>query len=310
MKLRNFILVITLIKFSCGDLIIAQTKDSLAAINYYKHIVYTLANDSFMGREVSTAHELKAANFVANEFKKIKKFKPQWQSFIYQKYDTSVAKSSNNIYCFINNKADSTVVIGAHYEHIGLGGKLSLGYNKKNQIHNGADDNASGVALLLSLAKNYSNWGNKKVNYLFVAYSAHEIGLFGSLAFYDFAKTKFPPIKGCINFDMVGRLDVYNESNLTFLGIHQFDKVFRGKLKEYKSPNSKVKLYLDKSDDILLTDCKIFYKNNIKSLSITSGTHNDYHKPDDDAEYIKYEGIYLIQKVVEELLLKSNYFSK
>ena len=104
----------------------AQKKlDSVLYINYYKSIIKTLADDSMKGREVSSIYEDKAAQFILKEFKKSAKLKPVVQVFNYTHPDSLKEKKSKNIYCFINNHADSTILIGAHYDHIGLGGKLS-----------------------------------------------------------------------------------------------------------------------------------------------------------------------------------------
>jgi Zn-dependent M28 family amino/carboxypeptidase len=286
----------------------AQTSpDSLRQIEYYKKIVYTLADDSMCGREVSSLYEYKAAQFIKQEIKKIKGIKPLTHEFIYQTNDTAVAMSSRNIYCFINNKADSTVLISAHYEHIGRGGKLTYALGKKNQIHNGADDNASGVALALSLLKDSKRWQSKTVNYAFVFYSAHEIGLYGSTAFQVFCKLKFPPIRAVLNFDMVGRLDLSYLPQITFYGARTISETQR---EEIKAKATTVKYDMDKSSTIYNSDCRAFLKDSIPCLWVTTGSHNDYHRPEDDAKYIKYDGIYVIQTILETQVLKSSVYRK
>lgn len=285
---------------------VAQPGDSIKAIVYYKRIIKTLADDSMRGREVSSVYETKAAEFIQKEFKKINRFKPLVHSFSYIHPDSLIEKKSKNVYCFINNKADSTVLIGAHYDHIGLGGKLSFSLSKKNEIHNGADDNASGIALLLSLAKSMKLWQNKKYNYLFVAYSAHEIGLYGSTAFYEFSKNKYPPICKAINFDMVGRLN----NKYPNISIFESDNLNPKVVKTIDSlATLKLKLYPNKEGKIKDTDCRVFEKNNIQSVSFTTGTHNDYHKVTDDESLINYYGILSVQNFMEyflkDILLKN-----
>ncbi len=276
--------------------------DSTTFIAYYQSIIQMLANDSMKGREVSSIYENKAAKFITQEFKKNKKFKPAIQSFNYLHPDSLIEKKSKNIYCFINNHADSTVLIGAHYDHIGLGGKLSYSLNKKNQIHNGADDNASGVALLLGLTKSFKQWQNKKYNYLFVAYSAHEIGLYGSTAFYEFSKNKFPPICNVINFDMVGRLN----SSYPIINIYGMGEATTNTKKYIDSlATLEIKLYTDAVTKIYDTDCRAFAQNKIKCLSFTTGTHSDYHKVSDDEEKINYQGILHIQNFLQHFFVNT-----
>lgn len=275
--------------------------DSIQLIKFYKGIIYTLAHDSLKGRPVGSREERIAAGYIQQQWKQIKGFKPKLHNFSFRPNDTaSVFMPTQNVYCFINNKADSTIVISAHYEHIGLGGSLSFAYSKRNQIHNGADDNASGIALLLGLSKTFRQWQNKQYNYLFVAYSAHEVGLFGSTAFSDFIRFTFPPVKKVFNFDMVGRLD----KTLPAMNIYGVGTLPTQEAKQIKQLRTGIKLFPSFDETILNTDCRIFVKQNIRCLSFTTGVHDDYHKPDDDAEYINYEGIYTIQRILETYFLK------
>ena len=305
-KQKIFISICCLV-ISGFNVIGQSATDSLEKINYYKKVIGFLASDSLKGREVSSIYERKAAEFIVNELKQIKLFKPKYHDFIYQTSDTATARTTSNIYCYLDNKADSTIVISAHYEHIGMGGKLSLAFGKKNQIHNGADDNASGVALALGLAKTYSKWKSKSVNYVFVFYSAHEIGLYGSKAFYNLCKLKFKPICAVLNFDMVGRLDLKYSPMFTLYGERTIPANVKSDL---KALGLKVKLDFDRTSSVNLTDCRVFVENNVPSLSITTGTHNEYHKPNDDIEYIKWDGIYYIQMFLEQYLLKHSFYSK
>lgn len=264
---------------------------------YFKEIISFLANDSLQGRAASTIYEAKTADFIFSKWKKLKRFQPQFQFFAYTRKDSTSVKKSKNVYCYIDNKASRTILIGAHYDHLGFGEGISRSYSKKG-IHNGADDNASGVALLLSLAKNFKNWQSKKYNYLFVSYSAHEIGLFGSEAFSKLAQEKFKPIALAINFDMVGRLDadrkvfnVYGRNTLTSAQDQIFDKVlFDGNL----MPNY--------SDKIYQCDLKWFAEKGISCLSFTTGIHSDYHTINDDEQWINYEGMTIIEEYLERLL--------
>ena len=264
---------------------------------YFKEIIGVLANDSLQGRAVSSVYEEKSAKYISKKFKENKKFKPQIHHFQYFNADSSQSFTSKNVYCFLDNKADSTILIGAHYDHIGLGNGFSRSYNQKG-VHNGADDNASGVALMLGLAKTHKKWVKKKYNYLFVAYSAHEIGLFGSTAFSKFCETNFKPIHFVLNFDMVGRFDEKAQI-LNIYGVQT--------LKKHKNYfdllDFKGKIYTQESDIIFQTDAKSFAQKNIQSLSFTTGIHIDYHKVSDDENKINYKGLLYIQQIIQKFLL-------
>jgi Zn-dependent M28 family amino/carboxypeptidase len=180
-----------------------------------------------------------------------------------------------------------------------MGEGISRSYNKKG-IHNGADDNASGVALLLGLAKKFKSWENKKHNYLFVCNSAHEIGLFGSTAFSKFALDNFKPIVLALNFDMVGRLD----NDIKIMNVYGIQT-----LNEYQ--NQKIDLVAfdgivmsNFNDKISECDLKSFAENGISCLSFTTGYHSDYHTITDDEEFINYNGIQQIEQYVIDLLSK------
>jgi Zn-dependent M28 family amino/carboxypeptidase len=278
----------------------AQKAADKSSIKFYKKIVSVLANDSLQGRPTSTIYEDKSAAFIVNRFKNFKRFNPKIQSFKYTRKDSLNAKTSKNVYCYIDNKSDSTIVIGAHFDHLGLGEGISRSYGKKG-IHNGADDNASGVAMVLNLARNFKNWQNKKYNYVFVCYSAHEIGLFGSAAFSKFCIDNFKPICLLINFDMVGRLETERKI-LTIYG----KQTLRNKINIFDTVNYTGVLYTNDSDMISQTDAKTFVEKNIRCLSFTTGIHSDYHKISDDESLINYNGMQFIENYFLRLLKKYN----
>jgi Zn-dependent M28 family amino/carboxypeptidase len=274
-------------------------ENGIAPVSYLKYVIGTIAHDSFKGRAVSSAEELKTADFIRQAFLANGGKYCKYHRFKYRVSDTAVWQSSLNVYCFVNNKADSTILIGAHYDHIGLGGKLSFAYGKKDQIHNGADDNASGVAMILHLFKTRSVWMNKNYNYLFVAYSAHEIGLYGSEAFAKMMGKKFKAISLTINFDMVGRLDqsypvleVCTSNPIQHFNHRYWDQELIDSIHIRRSYDHK----------LVKTDAGNFLKYKIPSVSFTTGIHQDYHKPSDDASEINYAGILKIQAIIESYL--------
>lgn len=114
----------------------------------------------------------------------------------------------HNVIGFINNNAANTVIIGAHYDHLGYGeDHNSLYAGSSPMIHNGADDNASGTTALIELSKMLLDSKMKKNNYLLLAFSGEELGLFGSKYFTDHPSLDLGKVNYMINMDMVGRLN-------------------------------------------------------------------------------------------------------
>lgn len=262
-------------------------------------IVQVLASDSLQGRGVGTIHEQQSLAFIASKFRQITKRKMKAQSFSFE-LDAAIIESKNGYY-FINSHQKETVIIGAHYDHIGLGGKLSMSL-KSNEIHNGADDNASGVALLLALSQKLMVEKNAKYNYLIVFYSAHEVGLFGSTSFYEFISThkrKFKKIKMVLNFDMIGRLHpqlkklkcMSSAACVPFLNT------------EIAKQNG-FSLNITDTEMLASLDTKVFYEAKIPCVNFTTGIHNDYHSVSDDAKYINYQGMNQILNFLATVLLE------
>jgi len=272
--------------------------NSIQRIDYMKSIVSYLASDSLHGREVSSLYEKLAADFIFDKFKKDAKLRPKRHYFEYRTSDSARVWHSQNVYCYVNNHADSTIVIGAHFDHIGHGGGLSLAYSLRNQIHNGADDNASGVALMLCLASTHRELFNTDYNYLFVAYSAHEVGLYGSSAFYEYIHLKVKPISCMINFDMVGRLDLRNPQ-LSILVSTKKNKVISS---YFEKLISNTRILMNYNAKIYNTDCRSFQAHGVESVSITTGIHSDYHKPSDDLDKLNFQGMNIIYEIVRDFI--------
>ncbi len=184
-----------------------------------KHISF-LASDDLKGRGTATQEELKAANYIANEFKNagLSAFNKSYlKTFKFKRakgvHDTSTAnvkeEQANNVVGFLDNKAPYTIVIGAHYDHLGLGhDHNSLDANPTGKIHNGADDNASGTAGVIELANYFSkNKRTEPFNFLFVCFSGEELGLLGSKKYCDNPDLEFSKINYMVNMDMIGRLN-------------------------------------------------------------------------------------------------------
>jgi hypothetical protein len=204
--------------------------------------------------------------------------------------------SSNNIAAYIDNKAPLTVIIGAHYDHLGHGedgGSLYRG--KTPEIHNGADDNASGTAALIQLGAWLKKSKLKNYNYLLLHFSGEELGLLGSKAFCRREGIDSIHIAYMINMDMVGRL-VDSTKALTIGGVGTSTS-WAAVVADFRQEGFRV--HID-SAGIGPSDHTSFYNKGIPVLFVFTGTHPDYHKPDDDADKINYKGELSIIKAIEK----------
>jgi aminopeptidase YwaD len=205
----------------------------------------------------------------------------------------------HNVVGFINNNANNTIIIGAHYDHLGYGeDNNSLYTGTPPMIHNGADDNASGTSALIELSKLLKASKFKKNNYLFIAFSGEELGLYGSKYFTEHPSINLSAANYMINMDMVGRLsDSTHGLNIGGYGTSpDWANVIKDKDKYFA-------IKFD-SSGTGPSDHTSFYRKDIPVLFFFTGTHKDYHKPSDDADKINLVGelqvIKFIFKIIEE----------
>ena len=173
---------------------------------------------------------------------------------------------------------------------MGYGGEGSLFREEEKAIHNGADDNASGVALMLNLASKLKNT-NTSNNYLFLAFSGEEMGLLGSNYFVKNATIPKEKINYMINMDMVGRMKV--DSTLAVYGTGT-SPMFKQTL---TANNNSFKL-IENESGVGPSDHTSFYLGDMPVLHFFTGQHEDYHKPGDDSEKLNYDGMNLISDYI------------
>ncbi|MCS7079516.1 MAG: M20/M25/M40 family metallo-hydrolase [Chloracidobacterium sp.] len=179
---------------------------------------------------------------------------------------------------------EEVIVVGAHYDHLGLGGPNSLA-PREGDVHPGADDNASGTAGLIELAQAFGRrMARPKRSLLFIAFSAEEKGLIGSAYFVDHPTTRGKRIVAMVNMDMIGRL---RDNRLTVQGVGT-SSVWRPLLTEANQRHG-FDLSLGESG-FGPSDHASFYKRNIPVLFFFTGSHPDYHRPSDTADKINYAG--------------------
>ncbi|MBV8677955.1 MAG: M20/M25/M40 family metallo-hydrolase [Planctomycetaceae bacterium] len=196
--------------------------------------------------------------------------------------------------------ADETIIIGAHYDHIGHGGLMSgsLAYLSK-EIHNGADDNASGTAMVMELARRLARRPDplpRRV--VFMAFSGEERGLKGSKYYVEHPLYPLESTVMMVNFDMVGRLN--DKSELTLYGTGTTPGIDALVDALGSASGFTIKKI---ADGFGPSDHQSFYTKDIPVLFAFTGTHHDYHRPSDDVERINFAGMARIADLAEVLLL-------
>ena len=265
-----------------------------------KEDIAFLADDSLAGRETGTPEELVAANYLrermetmgllpkgnAGTYFQTFTFKPKTDPHSEVNFTSGEGTTTGtNVIGYVDNQASKTVVIGAHYDHLGMGGEGSL-YAEGEAVHNGADDNASGVGLMLQLAEKLRDTLTGS-NYLFMAFSGEEMGLLGSNYFCKNPTIDLRKANYMINMDMVGRLREDRTLSISGTGTAPlWNQVLNAN-------NPGFNLVLSESG-MGPSDHTSFYLQDIPVLHFFTGQHEDYHKPSDDFDKLNYEGMELI----------------
>ena len=278
-----------------------------------KEDVVFLADDALEGRQTGTEGEVKAAEYIAKrmkelglsgkgtngyfqEFSFLPKTDPHKEVEFTTNQDGTI--TGRNVIGYIDNQAENTVIIGAHYDHLGYGGEGSLYRDSIKAVHNGADDNASGTAVMIDLARKLRGQ-NTNNNYLFMAFSGEEMGLLGSNYFVKNPTINTKAVSYMINMDMVGRLK--QDSTLAVYGTGT-SPVFKQVISAH---NDKFKL-VENESGVGPSDHTSFYLADIPVLHFFTGQHEDYHKPGDDAEKLNYAGMEKISSYLFDIITDLN----
>ena len=208
-------------------------------------------------------------------------------------------RTAMNVVGMLDNGKPNVVVIGAHFDHLGYGDEGSL-YRGVPAIHNGADDNASGIAVMMQLARDLRVMDETRANdYLFIAFSGEEKGLYGSNWWTKHPTIPLNDISYMINLDMVGRIDTTNDLGINGVGTSPaWEEVKRIQVGGFKVKTTE--------GGIGPSDHTSFYLNNIPAIHFFSGTHADYHKPSDDEEKVNYDGMLRVTRFIESLITSLN----
>lgn len=311
MKFRNAIAVLIpllMLLSSCTpENESAETTTDISFMDVQSHISY-LSSDAMKGRETGTAEEAKAANYIADLFREYGLDPAGDEETYIQEFTVNMSamedphaedsdsaadkRLAKNVAALLPGTGDSeeVIIIGAHYDHLGLGEFGSLS-DSDSTIHNGADDNASGTAGLLELAEYFADH-RPETDLLFLAFSGEEMGLLGSQYYVENPAVDLDNVLAMINMDMIGRM---NEDRLMIFGVATTE-AWETILTEANTDSLDLDLVPDGTG---ASDHTSFYYKDIPVLHYFTDTHADYHRPSDDAEWINAEGqAKLLQHVV------------
>ena len=261
-----------------------------------------LADDSLMGRLAGTAGERCAGEYIAGEFRRLKLRPAGENNTFFQSLSLASVLNPHgpggtgrNVMAALDG-ADATlknewVVVGAHYDHLGEGGNISSLAPGDKAIHNGADDNASGVGAMLRAAERLSSGPRPARSVLFIAFTGEEEGLLGS-AYFTGHQTITGKMVAMINLDMVGRL---GQGTLIVSGVDTAEE-WRTLL-DPAAEKAGVKT-ASRGEGYGPSDHTSFYLKDVPVLHFFTNTHGDYHKPSDDWDKIDGSGLDKVATVV------------
>lgn len=291
------------------NVLFAQNTLDFSDISRTERIEYDislLSHDSLLGRDGASEDEYRAGNYIISQFKLIGlKPLPGLDNFRQeftiqenmQKADSMliIDKQSNNILAYLDNQKPYTIVIGAHYDHLGFT------YNKDSAliIYNGADDNASGTAAVLEMARYINSGKLDSYNYIFACWGSEEKGLLGSNYFCSSNVFPFEKMAFYVNFDMIGRLG-WQKDQIDVYGLGS-SNIWEDMIPEKTYDDYKLKKMNAAVD---ASDHTCFYHNNTPIIYFTSGLPPQYHTAKDENNLINYAGVKTIVSLTEEIIGK------
>jgi hypothetical protein len=193
---------------------------------------------------------------------------------------TRAVKTVHNVVAYLPGQSDEYVIIGAHYDHLGLGGQYSLAPSMTGTVHPGADDNASGSAGVIELARAFSKQPKQKRGILFLNFAGEELGLLGSAYYVDHPLLPLDKAVAMINLDMIGRM-----RDKAYVGGSGSGNTLRPMLEKILA-KSDLKVDYSAGSSEGSSDHTSFTSKQVPALFFFSGLHADYHKPSDTADKI------------------------
>ncbi len=283
---------------------LAKLQPVFSADEMLKHVKF-LASDKLKGRGLGTEELNTAAQYIADQFKEAGLQPAGDNGTYFQLWKQIVGKegrefSLKNVIGIIPGTDDSlagqSVVLSAHYDHLGLGWP-DVRKGNEGKIHHGADDNASGVSVMIELAKLLGKTEKPKRTIVFVAFTGEEAGLIGSRHYVE-TYTEFPADKviADVNLDTVGRLFGKKLLVLNSSSAKEWKFIFMGTDYVTGIPTAMVTQQLDASDQ------RSFIEAGIPAVQLFSGPEEDYHKPSDTYDKIDADGMVKVATVTKEVI--------
>ena len=318
MKIKCQETVLYALALAASATFIGCSTDPVSSTQYVEHVVYALTDSTLEGRETGTTGEGMASAWLDTEFgalglqakgdsgsRQTFRYKPHPPMQVHGKDEethlgmalVTEIVGENVLYSLETEEAPFWGIIGAHYDHLGYGDENSL-FRGEPTIHYGADDNASGVAGMMELAKRFDSTASGH-SMLFAAFSGEEKGLWGSNQFCETPTISLDSVRYMINFDMVGRL---RGDTLAVYGTGTSP----GWMELLNSCNEDSLILVPSESGVGPSDHTSFYLEDIPVLHFFTGQHPDYHKPTDTPDKINYAGIVRIVDFVERVIRKLN----
>jgi hypothetical protein len=216
---------------------------------------------------------------------------------VHEKVDVERAvKTVHNVLGWLPGETDEYLIIGAHYDHLGLGGRFSLAPSMTGTVHPGADDNASGTAGVIELARHFATLPKPKRGILFMTFAGEELGLLGSGYYVNHPDLPLDKAVTMINMDMIGRV----RDGKLFIGGVRTGTTLRSDL---DAITPRFSLHVDYSDSSGYgsSDHTSFTAKQIPALFFFSGLHADYHKPSDTWDKINAAGAVDVLQLVADI---------
>jgi hypothetical protein len=205
-------------------------------------------------------------------------------------------KTVHNVAGFLPGSTDEYVVIGAHYDHLGLGEQFSMAPSKIGTIHPGADDNASGTAGVIELARWYAKQPKQKRGILFLCFAGEELGLLGSSYYVSHPTFPLERAVAMINMDMIGRI----RDSKVFIGGVGSGSNLKATIEEIQ-PKYQLRMDFSDSSGYGSSDHTSFTTKQVPVLFFFSGLHSDYHRPSDTWDKIDAPGAVKLLALVSDV---------
>ena len=312
--MKNFIFIFSCCLFLQFQFtsIHGQEQETANSINTERELqqiqidVAFLSSDLLEGRETGKEGEDMAAKYLVMRFEELGLQPKGTDGSWYHTFDFNFnsnphlkegePRTGKNVVAALDNEAEEWIVVGAHFDHLGYGHFGSRYTGEEKKIHNGADDNASGVAAMLYLAEHLKASKATNFNYLFIGFSGEEMGLFGSKNYTMTPTIDLSKVNYMLNMDMIGRL---NEEKVLAISGAGTTPIWKEELAKIEVNDIQIKT---SDSGVGPSDHTSFYLKDIPVLHFFTGQHTDYHKPEDDSHLVNYEGIYDISQFMLQLI--------